>query len=175
MSDAAKTVQSSPYDRSTAQRAARMKKAERENRIVNLLNGGVCVSEIAAREGVTESHMRRLLEAILNKRMPAAPALFVATQVSRLHEALLVSYTAMSGANLQAVDRVVRIVRELDRYHGFEPRPPTKPKPRKLAARRPLALAGPESGRTQMAPQPVEKSRFADRDWQVTSVTSKYD
>ena len=25
----------------------------------------------------------------------------------------------MSGANLQAVDRVVTIVRELDRYHGF--------------------------------------------------------
>ena len=25
----------------------------------------------------------------------------------------------MSGANLKAVDRVVKIVRELDRYHGF--------------------------------------------------------
>ena len=25
----------------------------------------------------------------------------------------------MPGANLQAVDRVVKIVRELDRYHGF--------------------------------------------------------
>ena len=40
-------------------------------------------------------------------------------QVSRLEEALLVSFGAMSGANLQAVDRVVKIVRELDRYHGF--------------------------------------------------------
>jgi hypothetical protein len=34
-------------------------------------------------------------------------------------EALLVSYCAMSDSNLQAVDRAVRIVRELDRYHGF--------------------------------------------------------
>jgi hypothetical protein len=39
--------------------------------------------------------------------------------VSRLHEALLVSYSAMSGDSLQAVDRVVKIVRELDRYHGY--------------------------------------------------------
>ena len=68
----------------------------------------------------------------------------------------------MSGANLAAVDRVVRIVRELDGYHGFETAAPTKPKPRKLASQRPLALTGPESGRTQMAPQPIEKSRFAD-------------
>jgi hypothetical protein len=27
----------------------------------------------------------------------------------------------MSGMNLKAVDRVVRIARELDRYHGFFP------------------------------------------------------
>jgi hypothetical protein len=40
-------------------------------------------------------------------------------QVNRLNEALRLSFGAMSGANLQAVDRVVRIVRELDRYHGF--------------------------------------------------------
>jgi hypothetical protein len=39
--------------------------------------------------------------------------------VNRLNEALLVAYSAMSGANLHAVDRVVTIVRELDRYHGF--------------------------------------------------------
>jgi hypothetical protein len=48
----------------------------------------------------------------------AAPAEFLALQVSRLNEALLVSYGAMhtcvSGANFEAIDRVVRIVRELD-------------------------------------------------------------
>ncbi len=32
---------------------------------------------------------------------------------------MVVSYSAMNGGNLKAVDRVVRIVRELDRYHGF--------------------------------------------------------
>jgi len=150
LSDAKTERSAALRDRSAAARhAARVKQAQREARIVNLLNGGACVSEIADRESVTERHMRRLIETILKKRMPAAPAQFVATQVARLHEALLVSYNAMSGANLKAVDRVVRIVRELDRYHGFEP-PATAAavKPRKLAPRRPLALAGPESGRT---------------------------
>ncbi len=39
--------------------------------------------------------------------------------MSRLNEALLISFGAMSGANLSAVDRVVRIVRELDHYQGL--------------------------------------------------------
>jgi hypothetical protein len=40
-------------------------------------------------------------------------------QIERLNEAMLVAYGAMSGGNLQAVDRVVKITREFDRYHGF--------------------------------------------------------
>ena len=51
--------------------------------------------------------------------MPQPPEEFVAIQVSRLNEALLVAYSAMSLTNLKAVDQVVKIVRELDRYHGF--------------------------------------------------------
>ena len=51
--------------------------------------------------------------------MPAPPEEFVAIQVSRLNEALLVAYSAMGEMNLKAVDRVVKIVRELERYHGF--------------------------------------------------------
>src|SRR5208337_1379313 len=74
---------------------------------------------IAAREDVTEKRMRALISEILARRMPEPPAEFVALQVSRLNEALLVAYSAMGGMNLKAVDRVVKIVRELDRYHGL--------------------------------------------------------
>ncbi len=38
----------------------------------------------------------------------------------RLDEALLVSFSAMSGENLAAVDRVVRIVRGLVLHHGLD-------------------------------------------------------
>jgi len=123
-------------DRSTeARRAARQEKFEREKRIVNYLNAGVSVVEIAEREGVTHRRMRAVVQEILARRTPAPPAEFLAMQVGRLNEALLVSYSAMSGANLRAVDRYVRIVRELDRYHGFAaPEPPARPGPSRLAA-----------------------------------------
>src|SRR5271155_5732054 len=106
-------------DRSAeARRAAREAKASRERRIVEFLNRGVSVAEIAEREDVGEKRMRALVRDILARRVPEPPARFIAMQVSRLEEALHVSLDAMSGANLQAVDRGVKIVRELDRYHG---------------------------------------------------------
>jgi DNA-binding CsgD family transcriptional regulator len=99
--------------------AARLNKARREQKIVALLNSGVSISEIAAREGVTERRVRHRVQEILARRAPSAPAEFVALQVNRLNEALLVAYSAMANQNLGAVDRVVKIVRELDRYHGL--------------------------------------------------------
>ena len=113
-------IATTPRNRSIAvRRAARAEKARRERRIVDLLNCGVSVVEIAARVGVTEKRMRALIKEILARRMPGAPAEYAALQVGRLNEALLVAYSAMSGANLRAVECVVKIVRELDRYHGF--------------------------------------------------------
>src|SRR5271157_2406860 len=119
MSGLTETVPPAPVRKRSieARRAARVAKARRERRIVDLLNRGVSVAEIAAREKVTEKRMRALVSEILARRMPEPPAEFLALQVSRLNEALLVAYGAMTGANLKAVDRVVRIVRELDRYH----------------------------------------------------------
>ncbi len=100
-------------------RAARLAKFKREQVVVDYLNRGVGVAEIAARIGVGEKRMHAIVREILSRRMPAAPREFAAIQVSRLNEALLVAFSAMTDMNLRAVDRVVRIVRELDRYHGF--------------------------------------------------------
>jgi hypothetical protein len=134
-------------NRSPAARGApRRKSAERERRIVSLLNVGASIGEIAAQERVSLKRMRNLVREILAQRMPQPPAEFVALQISRLNEALLVSYCAMGGANLKAVDRVVRIVHELDRYHGFSPREvPTRAEEPRLAppAEKPLALEAP--------------------------------
>ena len=103
---------------STDPRAARLAKFKREQRIVEYLNRGVSVAEIAARVGVGEKRMRAVIRDIFARRMPHPPAEFVAIQLSRLNEALLVAYSAMSPTNLKAVDQVVKIVRELDRYGG---------------------------------------------------------
>jgi len=134
-------------DRSAAaRRAARQERAERETAIVDLLNGGLSIAEIADRVGVSERAMRKSIRTLLARRAPAPPAEFLAIQVSRLNGALLVAYNAMSGANLEAIDRVVKIVRELDRYHGFAganeaamAAPPRLPPPSQV----PLALEAP--------------------------------
>jgi hypothetical protein len=148
-----------------ARRAARRKRADREQRIIAFLNRGVSVAEIASTEGVTLKRMRNLVQEILVKRMPQPPAEFLALQVSRLNEALLVSYSAMhtawEGTNFQAVDRVVRIVRELDRYHGFAAHsgaPQPAAEPLRLAApnQTPLALERPVPSDSEMAPQEIE-------------------
>ena len=55
----------------------------------------------------------------MTRRAPEATGAFIAAPMSRLNEALLVSFGAMSGENLAAVDRMVGIARELDRYHGL--------------------------------------------------------
>ena len=115
-------VLASVHDLRAARRLARF---EREQLIVDYPNRGVSVARIAARVGVGEKRMRAVIcdprTGIrgLARRTPHPPEEFVAIQVGRLNEALLVAYSAMTGANLKAVDRVVKIVRELDRYHGF--------------------------------------------------------
>jgi DNA-binding CsgD family transcriptional regulator len=131
-----------------ARREAREAKADRERQIVDLLNRGLSVPEIASRSGISIKHMRNLVRKILAERMPQPPGEFLALQVSRINEALLVSYSAMhnsaTGTNFEAVDRVVRIVRELDRYHGFaavaRPREEREPLRLPAPAESPIAI-----------------------------------
>jgi hypothetical protein len=136
-------------DRSTRARGkAREAKAALDLQIIDLLNRGVSVAEIASRSGRSIRHMRNRVRKILGDRMPQPPAEYLALQVNRLNEALLVSYSAMynsaTGTNFEAVDRVLRIVRELDRYHGFavSPRPREEAQPLRLpaSAENPIAM-----------------------------------
>ena len=65
------------------------------------------------------------------------PDEFIQLQVRRLSEAMLVAYSAMTAGNLKAVDQVIKVVRELDRYHGFG----AYPNPRIFALAEPAAPA----------------------------------
>ncbi len=146
-----------PRDRSPeARKAARLRKDQREKRIIGLLNRGVSVAEIAARESISLNRMRKVVRQILERRMPQPPAEYAALQVNRLNEALLLSYSAMSnpqsGTNFKAIDSVLKVVRELDRYHGFAPAGARRePVPRRLPAPAsiPLALTPPAVDRVE--------------------------
>ncbi len=123
-------------------RAQRLKQFKRDQVVVDYLNRGVSVSEIAARIGVGEKRARAIVREVLDRRMPAPPREFLAIQTSRLNEALLVAFSAMGGdamTALRGVDRVVKVVRELDRYHGFVP---GRARPRRWDAQAPDDFEG---------------------------------
>ena len=70
-------------------------------------------------------------------------------QIGRLSDAMMVAYAAMMEGNMHALDRVLRIVGELDRYHGFHgaAAQPAAGATRAIAAPAP-ALALPAPGET---------------------------
>jgi hypothetical protein len=161
MSDAADALSPPALrrDRSPeARRAARARRAERDWRILALVGQGASVAEIADREGVTVNHMRNQVRAVLRRRLPPAPAEFVAMQVSRLNEAMNISFSAMynseTGANFQAIDQVMRIARALDRYHGF-----AVPRQRRQRALRLAATPGRDE---EAAPEGIENGAARD-------------
>ncbi len=134
-------------DRSRRQRLeARQAKAERNVRLFNLLKAGAPMAEIALREGLSPRRMRELVRQMLERREVDPPAGFVQLQIGRLSDAMMVAHAAMMGGNMQALDRVLRIVGELDRYHGFaraRPDPAVSATPALAASAAPLALPAP--------------------------------
>ncbi len=99
-----------PFDRSPPDGAA---KGARERRIVDLLNRGFSTAELAAAEGVTLRRMQILVKTILARHAPSAPADYLALQISRLNQAMFVACGEMLKGDLKAVDRVIRLVREI--------------------------------------------------------------
>ncbi len=145
-----------------APRAARRNEAERETRP---LSGGASIADFAAREG--EKRMRARLQETFARRLPEPPAELVALRISCLTEALSVS-CAMANANLQGVDCVAKILREPGRTHGFAAAGQSQwAGTLRLAApaTNPLALPAPPFVRPEVAPQAIEKPRFAPENW----------
>jgi hypothetical protein len=97
--------------------------AKRDLRLIEKLAAGATIEEIAASEGISVKWARERKAAILASRVIDTPHEFIKLQIRRLSEAMLVSYSAMSNGDPKAVDKVIKVVRELDRYHGFAPHP----------------------------------------------------
>ena len=104
-----------PARRSAARRAT----AERKLRILERLTAGVSVGHIANAENITIRRVRQIIAEMLAKREVDPPAGFVQLQIGRLSDAMMVAHTRMMEGDLKAMDRLIRLVGELDRYHGF--------------------------------------------------------
>src|ERR1700679_730285 len=119
--------------------APRRKTADQRLRILERLTTGLSVVHIARVEKLTVRRVQQIIAAMLESREIDPPAGFVQLQVARLSAAMIVSHTMMMEGDLQAVDRMIRLTRDLDRYHGFAPQaqippPLEQPPPRRLAA-----------------------------------------
>jgi hypothetical protein len=128
-------------------RATQREMAKRDLRLIEKLAAGATIEEIAASEGISVKWARERKAAVLASRVLDTPHEFIKLQVRRLSEATLVSYSAMSNGDLKAVDKVIKVVRELDRYHGFAPdrNAPRYPPSLPAAPPPPLALSEPRA------------------------------
>ncbi len=100
-------------------RATKRATAMRDMRIVRALAHGELIDEIALREGLTLRRARERVAAVVARRALEPTETFIAVQITRLNEMMLVAYAAMKDGNMAAVDRVLKITREYDRYHGL--------------------------------------------------------
>ena len=105
-----------PPPRRTAMRRAT---AERKLRILERLTAGVSVPHIARTEDLTIRRVRQIIAEMLAKREVDPPAGFVQLQIARLSDAMQVAHTMMMEGDLKAMDRVIKLAGELDRYHGY--------------------------------------------------------
>jgi len=134
--------------------AARQARAARNVKLFNLLKSGVPIAEIALQEGLSVRRAREVMQEMLERREVDPPAGFVQLQIGRLSDAMMVAHAAMMEGNMHALDRVLRIVGEFDRYHGFSG---ARAQP---AAGAPLALAGSASAPALALPAPGETAEL---------------
>ena len=121
--------------------------AERRLRILERLTAGVSVAAVACAEGLTARRVRQIIAEALASREVDTPVGFIPLQIGRLGDAMRAAHAKMMAGDLQALDRVVTIVGELDRYHGFGQagtavasplaRPAAQPAQRKFSALQP--------------------------------------
>jgi hypothetical protein len=94
--------------------------ARRGAQIVAALVSGRSVETIAEGERMTRKRVEALLRDELRRRRVAPPAEYARLQIVRLEAmAATLAPLAMNG-DLPAIDRALKILDRLDRYHGFD-------------------------------------------------------
>ncbi|MGC2784230.1 MAG: hypothetical protein WA397_10460 [Roseiarcus sp.] len=101
--------------------ATRPKRARsnRAERVLASLIAGAGLDEIGAAERLTRKRTESILRQELRNRWVAPAEDFARLQIARLEQMLLKLLDRLQNGDLEAIDRAVKIVDRLDRYHGF--------------------------------------------------------
>ena len=118
-----------------------MNAARRRNGFVELLVSGFSYSSIAEQFGMTANAVRHIVNKEIAERRLDAPEHHVRLQVERLNKALMAIDAVLARNDLRAVDRLIKVVAQLDRYHLRAPETVAAPcSPAIAAPAAPLAL-----------------------------------
>ena len=98
----------------------------------DLLVSGYSVEQIASHTKQSPAAVRRAVGQALAKRRPDAPEDYARLQVARLTKALRCADVSLEEGNLKAIAPFMKVVRELNLYHGVNigpgrPAPTTPP------------------------------------------------
>ncbi len=91
----------------------------RAQRVLASLIAGAGVDEISAAEQLTRKRTENILRQELRNRWIAPAEEFARLQIARLEQMILKLLERIQNGDLKAIDRALKIVDRLDRYHGF--------------------------------------------------------
>jgi hypothetical protein len=100
-------------------RERRQDRAARKERIFDKLVQGVPHAAIARYEKCSIHTVRQTIARELASRRIEPAGDFAKLQIARLNDALMVVHDKMLEGDMAGVDRLLKVVAELDRYHGF--------------------------------------------------------
>jgi hypothetical protein len=80
---------------------------------------GASLSEIAETEALKPEKVERLIRNELRKRWTAPAQDYARLQIARLEAIASQLKTKSQGGDLPAIDRLLKVLDRLDRYHGF--------------------------------------------------------
>ncbi len=94
-------------------------RVSRAQRVLASLIAGAGVDEIGATEQLTRKRTESILRQELRNRWVAPAEDFARLQIARLEQMILKLLERLQEGDLKAIDRALKIVDRLDRYHGF--------------------------------------------------------
>jgi DNA-binding CsgD family transcriptional regulator len=139
-----------------AARERRQERARLDAEILDLVVSGYTCEAIADSLKLSVKTVRRATARAIDKRRLDCGAHYVHVQVLRLTKAMRVVDHNLEKGDLKAVEPMLKVIAQLDKYHALS-RPAPAPPPLALAAP-PLALAAPEAAEngTENGAQAVE-------------------
>ena len=108
-----------PMTHTSPSTRSKRSRVTRAQRILASLIAGAGVDEIGAAERLSRKRTESILRQELRNRWVAPADDFARLQIARLEQMILKLLDRLQEGDLRAIDRALKIVDRLDRYHGF--------------------------------------------------------